>query len=63
MSQNDSKGQAGENTVLGVGISGMRQRLLQLGGRLDIESSNNGTTVTAVLPFVEVALFRRQSSA
>jgi signal transduction histidine kinase len=41
----------------------MRQRLLQLGGRLDIESSNNGTTVTAVLPFVEVALFRRQSSA
>ncbi len=31
----------------GVGILGMRQRLRQLGGRLDIESSGQGTTVNA----------------
>ena len=34
---------------LGVGIPGMRQRLLQLGGRLD-HSSSNGTTILAVIP-------------
>src|SRR5262249_53381441 len=34
-------GSADENAELGVGISGMRQRLTQLGGRLEIESSNN----------------------
>jgi two-component system NarL family sensor kinase len=31
----------------GVGILGMRQRLRQLGGQLDIESSSEGTTVSA----------------
>jgi len=31
----------------GVGIMGMRQRLKQLGGRLEIQSSTKGTTVTA----------------
>ena len=35
--------------TLGVGIPGMRQRLLQLGGKLDIESDAGGTTVTAVV--------------
>jgi PAS domain S-box-containing protein len=35
---------------LGVGISGMRQRMRQLGGQLDISSSQTGTTVTAVVP-------------
>jgi signal transduction histidine kinase len=38
---------------LGVGISGMRQRLIQLGGRLEIDSSENGTTITAVVPAVQ----------
>jgi signal transduction histidine kinase len=33
--------------TLGVGILGMRQRLRQLGGRLEIESDSHGTTVTA----------------
>ncbi len=36
---------------LGVGIAGMRQRLGQLGGSLEIKSSNQGTVVTAVVPF------------
>jgi PAS domain S-box-containing protein len=35
---------------VGVGIAGMRERLRQLGGRLDIRSSPAGTTVTAVVP-------------
>ncbi|PYJ10163.1 MAG: hypothetical protein DMF06_07360 [Verrucomicrobia bacterium] len=36
---------------IGVGISGMRQRMRQLNGHLDLSSSAQGTTVHAVLPF------------
>lgn len=35
---------------LGVGIAGMRQRLRQIGGRLEIRSTARGTTITAVVP-------------
>lgn len=35
---------------LGVGVSGMRERLHQLGGRLEITATRGGTTVRAVLP-------------
>jgi signal transduction histidine kinase len=35
---------------MGVGIPGMRQRLVQLGGRLEVTSNSHGTTITAVLP-------------
>jgi PAS domain S-box-containing protein len=34
---------------LGVGIPGMRERMAQLGGRLEIESSPSGTTVRATI--------------
>src|SRR5208337_1543459 len=34
---------------LGVGIPGMRERMAQLGGRLDIESSPSGTTIRATV--------------
>jgi signal transduction histidine kinase len=34
----------------GVGLSGMRERVRELGGTFDIQSSENGTTVTAALP-------------
>ena len=34
----------------GVGIQGMRERVRQLGGKLEIESSSAGTTVRAILP-------------
>ena len=37
-------------TSPGVGILGMRQRLRQLGGQLEIESSSQGTTVNARVP-------------
>ncbi|HWW76630.1 MAG TPA: ATP-binding protein, partial [Pyrinomonadaceae bacterium] len=36
--------------TLGVGISGMRERLRQLGGRLEVRSDGAGTSVTAMLP-------------
>lgn len=36
----------------GVGIQGMRERVKQLGGQLEIQSSENGTVVTASLPIV-----------
>jgi PAS domain S-box-containing protein len=35
---------------LGVGIQGMRERVRQLGGHLEIESGNGGTRVTAIVP-------------
>jgi PAS domain S-box-containing protein len=39
----------------GVGIPGMRQRLRQLGGILEIESSNHGMVVTAKVPIANGA--------
>jgi len=38
------------NVALGVGIAGMQERLRQLDGRLNIESGEQGTTVTAFFP-------------
>jgi len=43
-------GTVGEARI-GVGISGMRQRMRQLKGRLDLSSDGQGTTVHAILPF------------
>jgi two-component system NarL family sensor kinase len=40
--------------TLGVGIPGMRERIRQLGGQLEVEFSNEGTRVHASLP-VEVS--------
>jgi signal transduction histidine kinase len=39
---------------LGVGIAGMRERMEQLGGRLELASTDRGTTVRAILPRGEV---------
>jgi signal transduction histidine kinase len=38
----------------GVGLRGMRERLRQLGGTLQIQSNSHGTRVTAILPVVRV---------
>ncbi|MBI4608850.1 MAG: hypothetical protein HY726_07580 [Candidatus Rokubacteria bacterium] len=40
---------------LGIGIAGMRERMRQLGGRLEVTSSSSGTLVTAILPLNERA--------
>ena len=36
----------------GMGLSGMRERVRELGGKLEVRSSNEGTTVIAALPIV-----------
>jgi signal transduction histidine kinase len=36
--------------ALGVGVAGMRERLQQLGGTLEIESHDRGTVVRAQIP-------------
>ncbi len=51
-----AKGKRSEVTgdiLMGVGILGMRERMKQLGGTLDINSSPTGTSVTAHLPYVK----------
>jgi two-component system NarL family sensor kinase len=47
-----AKGAAGNGKTprLGVGILGMRERMKQLGGNLDIDSRSSGTTVRATIP-------------
>lgn len=40
---------------MGVGVLGMRERLRDLGGRLEIDSNSHGTTVRACLPLEEKA--------
>jgi signal transduction histidine kinase len=42
--------------VHGLGIAGMRERLKQLGGELEIESGSSGTTVRAVVPIADCRL-------
>jgi PAS domain S-box-containing protein len=44
------KGLGDAEAQLGVGIMGMRERMRQLGGQLDIHSSHAGTVVIATLP-------------
>ncbi|HEV8130325.1 MAG TPA: response regulator [Acidobacteriota bacterium] len=39
-----------ESPRLGVGITGMRERVRQLGGELEISSGDGGTTVKTILP-------------
>jgi len=41
--------------IVGVGILGMRERLAQLDGTLEIESNKNGTTVKVVVPVAAAA--------
>ena len=40
----------GSGSRLGVGILGMRERMTQLGGKLEIDSSPSGTTVRVSIP-------------
>ena len=43
---------SGVGTRLGVGILGMRERMTQLGGRLEVGSTPSGTTVRATIPLM-----------
>jgi len=46
---------------LGVGLLGMRERLDQLGGRLDILSGDHYTTVRAILPFPGISRYEEST--
>ncbi len=46
----------------GVGFRGMRERLRQLGGSLEIRSDNAGTAVTATLPLLDSVASEEQES-
>jgi signal transduction histidine kinase len=43
------------NAGLGVGLAGMRERVSELGGRLELESDGTGTVVRAALPIPPAA--------
>jgi len=44
-----------EQAMIGIGILGMRERMRQLGGQMEISSANKGTSVYVKLPLKEVA--------
>ena len=48
-------------TGVGVGLAGMRERVRQLGGQLDIASAGNGTSLTASLPLSETETVPHQA--
>jgi PAS domain S-box-containing protein len=41
-----------DGTHTGVGLAGMRERIRELGGRLEISSNSSGTTIEAAVPAV-----------
>jgi PAS domain S-box-containing protein len=43
------------NYAMGVGLRGMRERILQLGGNLKVESNDGGTTVVVTFPISKAA--------
>ena len=46
----------------GVGFRGMRERLRQFGGTLEIRSDNTGTAVTATLPLADATSAKGEKS-
>jgi len=45
---------ASGSRFVGVGIAGMKERVRQIGGHLNIQSGSEGTTVTALIPADEI---------
>ena len=46
----------------GIGLAGMRERLRELGGRLEVESDGTGTLIRAVIPLSASAPVRKSKS-
>jgi two-component system, NarL family, sensor kinase len=55
------KAAASDGAAMGVGIAGMRLRLRQIGGALDISSGRRGTILRATVPFAAAGAKRRSS--
>ncbi len=51
----NGNGNSDSSIGMGVGIPGMRQRLRQLGGKLEIKSSELGTNISVVVPLTNGA--------
>jgi signal transduction histidine kinase len=49
----------GVNAESGVGLAGMRERLLELNGKLEIESEGRGTSMRATVPLYATSLSGR----
>jgi signal transduction histidine kinase len=47
-----TQGLGANNLVMGVGIPGMKARLRQFGGSLDVQSTPSGVTVVATVPCI-----------
>jgi len=47
----------------GVGVRGMRERVLQFGGKMEIESNGRGTRILITLPFARKAASETEKSA
>ncbi len=50
MAGESQRSREGTTGLKGIGIAGMRERLRQIGGRLEIASGDSGTRITALLP-------------
>jgi signal transduction histidine kinase len=50
--EQETKSALNSSDAGGVGLRGMRERVAQLGGSLEIHSNGNGTTVTATMPLI-----------
>jgi two-component system NarL family sensor kinase len=48
--------------ALGVGLRGMNERMRQLGGSLELVSTKEGTTVSAMIPAAEYSCMRKKSA-
>lgn len=48
---------------VGIGLGGMRERLRELGGRLEVESDANGTLIRALVPLVVSVKAKKSGSA
>jgi signal transduction histidine kinase len=52
-----------KGTNFGVGLAGMRERLRELGGRLDIQSGAPGTLISVTMPLPQASNTTRASAA
>lgn len=63
LSLSDSKTRLASGRRVGVGILGMKERLAELGGRLEIASGEKGTSITAIVPASRIAYPEQSESS